>query len=153
MPHAASPETLGAALEPWRGAPYLLGGTRTTGVDCSGLVQRVLRSALGVLVPRHSTDQRAWTEASCDAQPAHGDLIFVWTDAEAPCHVGITRLEGGSLRVVHASQSRMRVVSDGFDEFAHDARRLERVPIASVVSAYSRFVGASSIELTGENDP
>ncbi|MFY0541192.1 C40 family peptidase [Nannocystis pusilla] len=50
---------LARALRRFRGAPYLLGGTTSLGIDCSGLVQRAVRSALGVVLPRHSSDQLA----------------------------------------------------------------------------------------------
>lgn len=75
------------------GVPYVWGGTDpSTGLDCSGLVQRVFAD-LGTSVPRTSQEQATIgtpVASIADAQP--GDLVFyAGSDgtASAPGHVGI----------------------------------------------------------------
>lgn len=130
-------------LERWFGTPYRLGGTRSAGIDCSALVQRCLRTALSVVVPRHSSDQLAFAPRSDPRRPDSGDLLFVWSDQERPCHVGI--VQDGS--VVHASLSRRSVVRDPLSDFVRGARRVERVEWRAIATAHAEFVGKPSIEL------
>lgn len=57
------------------GVPYVFGGEDMSGMDCSGLVQRVLAD-LGVSVPRVVPDQaRVGTEVASLADARPGDLI------------------------------------------------------------------------------
>lgn len=57
------------------GVPYVFGGEDASGMDCSGLVQRVLAD-LGVAVPRVVPDQaRVGTEVPSLADARPGDLI------------------------------------------------------------------------------
>lgn len=121
------------AFAAWIDVPYVLGGTRMSGVDCSGLVQRLLGGA-ALRMPRHSTDQIA-----IDPQPgiaeAIGTVLAIWSDDEAPCHVGLAVGEG---RVVHASRSRARVVLETTTQFVGRARKVEHVGVAALLRLQAR---------------
>jgi cell wall-associated NlpC family hydrolase len=134
---------LGNELDRWLGTPYALGGALRTGIDCSALVQRCFRSALGVLLPRHSSDQLAFAPRSEPGRPDSGDLLFVWSDQERPCHVGIVHHD----TVVHASLSRRSVVRDPLSDFVGSARRVERVEWRALAASHAEFVGKPSIQL------
>lgn len=129
------------AVREYLGAPYRLGGTTKGGIDCSGLVQRALRDAGAGLVPRHSSDQLAIDPRVGPGSGDAGDLVFVWTHAEARCHVTIADGEGG---LVHASRRR-GVVTDARDELVAASERVRHVPWRSVVALQARLIGAATI--------
>ena len=72
------------------GVPYRRGGSSVdTGFDCSGFVQAVYQSTVGLVLPRRANEQAAATESidRKDLQP--GDLVFFNTLKRAFSHVGI----------------------------------------------------------------
>lgn len=72
------------------GIPYRYGGTdRESGVDCSGLVQNLFRSALGLDLPRTAA---AMSKVGEEVEPTElkpGDLVFFNTMRRAFSHVGV----------------------------------------------------------------
>jgi len=69
--------------------PYLWGGTTTNGIDCSAFVQRVMKYALGIDVPRTSIIQSTVGEEVKREDLQFGDLIFFNTMGSRISHVGI----------------------------------------------------------------
>jgi len=69
--------------------PYLWGGTSTSGIDCSAFVQRVMKFALGIDVPRTSIMQSTVGEEVKREDLRFGDLIFFNTRGSRISHVGI----------------------------------------------------------------
>jgi cell wall-associated NlpC family hydrolase len=143
-PHGEDPLALVAAARPWVGVPYRLGGISEQGVDCSGLVQRLVLEVLGVLLPRHSSDQLLVAPRAGEGR-GPGDLSFVWSDREALCHVGI----GTGHTVVHASLSRRCVVEDSMGGFLAGVRRVMHVPFAELLALGQRTAGQPSLFAAG----
>jgi cell wall-associated NlpC family hydrolase len=106
----------------YHGVPYRSGGTRITGVDCSGLVKAVFGS-LGVDLARTVVEQFAEGRPISGRSVRTGDLVFF---GKPPDHVGIAI---SNTEVVHASVSR-GVVVDSIED-------LDRVMDAS---GYRRVV-------------
>lgn len=72
------------------GIPYRYGGTdRESGVDCSGLVQNLFRSALGLDLPRTAAAMSKVGEEVEATELKPGDLVFFNTMRRAFSHVGI----------------------------------------------------------------
>jgi len=92
-------------------APYLWGGRESLGLDCSGLVQQAFE-ACGVLLPRDTDMQAAWTEKSDTICPEtdkrrRGDVVF-WRG-----HVGILT---GPDTLLHANAHHMMVAEEPLSE-------------------------------------
>lgn len=127
--------------------PYRLGGTTLGGVDCSGLCQRAYREGLGVLLPRHSLDQLTATLRLESSPRQNGDLAFVWSEREGPCHVGVMT-HGTATSVVHASLSRKRVVEDPWERFIEQTSRVEVVAVARALEYHALNVGLACLSLS-----
>lgn len=103
----AAPTTLRqkivATAKKYIGTPYVWGGTSSTGFDCSGFTQFVMKAA-GVTIPRTTTEQYkigSYVEKNA-LQP--GDLVFLQNTYRAGIsHVGIYIGDG---KMIHASSSK-----------------------------------------------
>lgn len=72
----------------WQGIRYQWGGCTKTGVDCSGLVQRVFNEH-GIRLPRTSYEQFKKGVGIPKAKLETGDLVFFNTNGTGASHVGI----------------------------------------------------------------
>ncbi len=74
-PGAATGEGIVDAAKKYLGVPYVFGGEDASGMDCSGLVQRVYAD-MGIEVPRLVSGQmKVGTEVGSLAEARPGDLI------------------------------------------------------------------------------
>jgi cell wall-associated NlpC family hydrolase len=104
-PRAAGAAEWQAAFAPWLGAPYRWGGTSPAGIDCSGLVQRVVKAATGRGLPKHSRDQVRSGQRLATGSPGRaGDLLYLSHRQTGVRHVAL-RLADDDDRVGHASVS------------------------------------------------
>jgi probable lipoprotein NlpC len=103
-----------AAAEQYRGVPYRYGGLDRRGLDCSGLVYRSFRDALGIEVPRTTTGLHAWALPISETNLMPGDLVFFNTTGPLS-HVGLYAGEG---RFIHAASSGQKtgVIYSGLGE-------------------------------------
>jgi cell wall-associated NlpC family hydrolase len=89
-----------AAAKSWLGVHYLWGGcSRTNGIDCSCFVQTAFQ-AIGVHLPRVTTEQIRVGTPVTSGQAAAGDLVFFDNTCtncgDNPTHVGLV-LGGGQM--------------------------------------------------------
>jgi cell wall-associated NlpC family hydrolase len=125
-----------ADAKKYLGVPYVFGGTTSSGLDCSGLVQRVYKD-LGIDVPRLVSGQaKLGTEVPSLAQAQPGDLIVTGGGE----HILIY---AGDHKVIHAPRpgKDVRLVEAYMDDSEIDTIR-RVVPQASTVTA-SAASGAS----------
>ncbi|OJX80279.1 MULTISPECIES: C40 family peptidase [unclassified Leifsonia] len=128
-----------ADAKKYLGVPYVFGGTSASGLDCSGLVQRVFKD-LGIDVPRLVSGQgTVGTEVPSLAQAQPGDII-VCNGGE---HIVIYAGDG---KVIHApSEGRNVSLVDNWltDSDIVTIRRV--VPQASTATTASSAASATSL--------
>jgi hypothetical protein len=90
------------------GTPYKWGGTKSDGIDCSGLTQCVYKN-----LPRTAAEQ--WKKTSRTNEPQPGDLVFLKDTGgrKGITHVGIYAGDG---KFIHAAAGGSRkVIEDRLD--------------------------------------
>lgn len=132
-----------ADAKKYLGVPYVFGGTSASGLDCSGLVQRVFKD-LGIDVPRLVSGQSTvGTEVPSLAQARPGDII-VCNGGE---HIVIYAGDG---KVIHApSEGRnVSLVNNWLTD--SDIVTIRRVvPEASAATSSSAASSAATSALSG----
>jgi soluble lytic murein transglycosylase-like protein len=127
-----------ADAEKYIGIPYVWGGEDTTGMDCSGLVQRTFKD-LVIDLPRTAAEQQQVGTAVpslSEAQP--GDLVFFGNPAY---HVAIYL---GNDQILQAPQAGENVSIAHLNETPTSIRRIAAGTSAYGVSAAASVGGASS---------
>jgi len=81
------------------GVSYLWGGKTAFGFDCSGFVQTIYNTEIGVNLPRDSIDQFNYVEEISKSELEIADLIFFKQEGVV-VHVGI--YVGGE-KIIHCS--------------------------------------------------
>lgn len=141
LPQEPALRRLGARLRSYLGVRYRLGGTTRKHIDCSGLVQRGLREALGLVLPRHSSDQLALGVAPARAMGEPGDLLFMGGTEGAAWHVGVV-LRGarrGSRTLIHASARRGVVVEEPLERgLLRAPGRVQHIELAQLLDGLRR---------------
>jgi len=110
----------------YRGVPYRYAGMTSRGMDCSGLVSRVLQTH-GIKAPHNAAALYGLGVAVARKDLRSGDLVFFHTTRRGISHVGLYMGDG---KFVHASSSGGRVQVDRMDQgYYHQrfvgARRLK----------------------------
>lgn len=97
--------------------PYRWGGNTAAAADCSGLIQSIVQEVAGVLLPKHTGDQRRLGARVAAADIGPGDLVFVRGRDRNIGHVGIALSSGDGISVVHSCLSRGRVLEESLAVF------------------------------------
>lgn len=92
----------------WRGAPYRLGGSSRSGIDCSAYMQRLFSDQFAVRLPRTTLEQMRMGETVSRNTLEAGDLLFFQPSSKGR-HVGVYLSEGF---FVHAGTSTGVTISD-----------------------------------------
>jgi hypothetical protein len=108
LPATASEAGVVADAEKYLGVPYRWGGTDpATGLDCSGLTQRVYAD-LGIALPRTASQQAtAGTAVASVADARPGDLVFFDYSSSRPGidHVGVYIGDGNMIAAPQEGES------------------------------------------------
>ncbi len=78
--------------EKYLGVKYVLGGKSKHGIDCSGLIQVAYKNSLGIILPKHSWDQKEMGIKIDLKNIKTGDLIFLIKKENGHKHVGIAEV-------------------------------------------------------------
>jgi cell wall-associated NlpC family hydrolase len=128
------------AAEKYEGVPYVFGGTSSSGIDCTGLVQKALGDA-GITVGRSMDEQMtAGTEVGKLADAKPGDLIVL----DGGAHIVIYAGDGN---VIHAPYEGRTVTEQKawFDD--SDIVTIRRVaPDAPTTPAFSSISTSDALQ-------
>ena len=97
------------------GVPYVWGGTTHAGFDCSGLLLRAFHDVTGVLLPRHTGDQRRVGARVVAGDARAGDLLFARPRQQKVGHVCLMT---SPATVLHACRTEHEVIEEGLEENA-----------------------------------
>ena len=115
---------LEAEYQRWQGTRHRMGGSTSSGVDCSGFVKAVYKNIFMMELPRTTRAQAALGQPVKKADLQAGDLVF-FKPPSYPRHVGIYL---SNSEFVHASKTRGVTISrmDPYywDKYFWTARRL-----------------------------
>ncbi|MEE2827854.1 MAG: C40 family peptidase [Myxococcota bacterium] len=102
------------------GRPYLWGGNTEQAADCSGFIQSLIFRGSGLLLPKHTGDQRRLGQRVPADGLEPGDLVFVRGREKNLGHVGLalpSLLEAGECTVIHSCMSRNVVLEEPASDF------------------------------------
>lgn len=99
-----------AFVERWYGTRYRMGGSDSTGIDCSGFVQQYMSYMYRLNLPRTSVEQYENCRRVPQEELREGDLVFFHIQRRKPVsHVGVYL---GNNKFIHASTRYGVVISD-----------------------------------------
>ena len=116
VPQSALGQRLIARARQMQGTPYVWGGESDSGVDCSGLIYKLLleEGADARGLPRRASTQMAGLGVSVDKEDlSPGDLVFFTTYKAGASHVGIYLGDGD---FIHASSAQGKVTISNMSE-------------------------------------
>lgn len=102
-------KTLYSFIDKWLGSPHRLGGTKPSGIDCSGFVGVLYREVYGKDLPRSSRDMGEQVKRKYERQLREGDLVFFSFSGKKIDHVGVYLHNN---KFVHVSTRRGVIISD-----------------------------------------
>ena len=105
-----------AAAKKYENAPYRYGGMTASGMDCSGFICLSFKDAIGVTLPRSSSDLYSWVEKIPVEIAQPGDLLFFKTDNTG--NISHVALYLGDRRFIHAASAgpKRGVIYSNLDE-------------------------------------
>lgn len=105
-------------MENWYGTRYRMGGTDSTGIDCSAFVMQYMGYFHRINLPRTSRDQYKYARAIPVSELKEGDLVFFRTTRKKDVsHVGVYIRNN---KFAHASTRQGVVISDLSEPYYHD---------------------------------
>ncbi len=102
--------------EKYLGTKYLLGGKTEKGTDCSGLIQIAYKNALGIILPKHSWDQKEMGKEVAMEDLKTGDLVFLRKKSNRHKHVGLIKRNENTINLIHASLDQKMVVRQDLEK-------------------------------------
>ncbi len=102
--------------EKYLDARYIIGGKSKKGIDCSGLTQVAYKNSLGIILPKHSWDQKEMGGKVKLKDVKTGDLIFLIKKKNDHKHVGIVEVSKDKINLIHASLDKRKVVKQNLKE-------------------------------------
>ncbi len=108
LPDVFNPRLYDVIYE-WLGTPYRYAGKSISGIDCSGLVQKIYEKVYGLMAHGNSRILYNDSKRVAKKELAEGDLVFFRTRRNNISHVGIYL---GENKFVHSSRTNGVIISD-----------------------------------------